>query len=265
MSMRVIAGRDFTWEDDTPTPRVAIISENLARRLFPNTSPVGRSIEVGAVPPKQAARIVGVVPDAALWKPRSGRALAVYTPLLQDPNAEDFQVDLRAAADPRSLIRPAQHVIESLGRHYALRTQTAQERLATVLFQERAIAVLATFFSIVALALASIGIYGVLSFSVARRTSEIGIRMALGARQSDVAHLVLRQLEVLLCIGIAGGILLAVTGSRLLTAQLFGVSAADPGTIALGAIILTAVALVAASIPATRAARTDPAASLRSE
>ncbi len=229
MGMRVIAGRDFTWEDDTPTPRVAIISENLAQRLFPNTSPLGRSIEIGAAPPRQAVRVVGVVPEAALWKPRSGRALAVYTPLLQDPNAEDFQVDLRAAADPRSLIRPAQRVIESLGRHYALRTQTARELLDTVLFQERAIAVLATFFGVVALALASIGIYGVLSFSIARRTSEIGIRMALGARQSDVARLILRQLVVVLCIGIAGGILLAVTGSRIFTAQLFGVSAADPG------------------------------------
>jgi predicted permease len=265
MGMRVSSGRDFTWEDDMPAPRAAVISENLARHLFPNTSPLGRSIEIGTTSPVRDVRIVGVVPDAALWKPRSGRPLAVYTPLLQDPNAEDFQLDLRVAADPRSLIRPARHVIELLGQHYALRTQTAGERLDTVLSQERAIALLATFFGVVAVALASIGIYGLLSFSVARRTSEIGIRIALGARQIDVAHLVVRQLVVVLCIGIAGGVLLAVTGARLFTAQLFGVSAADPGMIALGTVILTAAALTAASIPAARAARTDAAESLRSE
>ena len=234
MGMRVAAGRDFTWQDDGAAPRVAIVSEHVAERLFPNTSPLGRSIDISTTSPVRGLRIIGVVPDAALWTPRSGRVLAVYTPLLQDPDAEDFQLVLRATGDPRALARPVQRLIESFGQHYALRAQTAEERLDAVLFQERAIALLATFFGVVAVVLGSIGIYALLSFSVTKRTSEIGIRMALGARQIEIAGLVLRELAAVVSIGIAAGIVLTLAGSRLSATMLFGVSAADPGAITLG-------------------------------
>ena len=147
---------------------------------------------------------------------------------------EDFQLVLRATGDPRALARPVQRLIESFGQHYALRAQTAEERLDAVLFQERAIALLATFFGVVAVVLGSIGIYALLSFSVTKRTSEIGIRMALGARQIEIAGLVLRELAAVVSIGIAAGIVLTLAGSRLSATMLFGVSAADPGAITLG-------------------------------
>jgi predicted permease len=265
MGMRVVSGRDFTWADDARAPLVAVITENLARRLFPKVTAPGQMIDIGKSSPINNVRIVGVVPDAALWKPRSGRPLAVYTPLLQNPDAEDFQLVIRAASDPRALIRPAQRLIESLGQHYSLRTQTAEERMDVVLFQERAIAMLATFFGVVAVVLASIGIYGLLSYSVAVRTPEIGVRMALGARQVEVAGLVLREAMSLVAAGIAAGILLALAGSRLFATLFFGVSAADPWSIASMTAVMSAIALLAGSVPAVRAARTDPAASLRSE
>ena len=238
IGMHLLAGREFDWRDDERAPRVAIVSQSLARRLFPAQIPIGRRIDVTGQPNLMGMEIVGVVNSASLWMLKSHEPMAIYIPLMQDPTQNQSRIDIRTAADPLAVAPSARRVLESMGHHYPLSMQTLEERADLFLLQERLIAILSAFFAGLSLLLASVGLYGLMSYMVTRRTSEIGIRMALGAQPGDVLALILREVMWLVLAGIAVGIPAALAASHLVSGMLFGLSANDPATIALSAGIL---------------------------
>jgi predicted permease len=265
LGMRLLAGRDFSWHDDAKAPRVALVSESLARRLFPSGGAVGRRIRVGMDRERQDIEIVGVVNSASLWVVRNREPLAVYTPLGQARPGNQPQMVIRAAVDPASLAAPVRRTIEGMGHEYPLRIQTLREREDWALMQERLIGTLSSFFSGFALLLACVGLYGLVSYSVKSRTGEMGIRMALGAKPGSVLGLVIRESLTLVAVGILIGLPVAFAASRLVSKWLFGLSPADPLSMVAGASVLLAVALLASYVPARRAARIDPMEALRYE
>ncbi len=191
--------------------------------------------------------------------------MAFYQPTaLNYPYGEPL-LDVRTTIDPRSIKTEAERVVRSLGRQYSLRTMTVEERLDSYLSVQRLTALLAAFFGGLALLISSIGIYGLMSFHVARRTAELGIRLALGAQRGQVLSMVLRESLSIAIVGCVVGLAASVASAKLIQGILFGVSATDP--LILGAAVLTmlAVAVIAAFVPARRAASVDPVTALRVE
>jgi predicted permease len=265
LGMRLIAGRDFTWHDDAKAPRVALVSESLARRLFPSGGVLGQRIRVGMDREHQDIEIIGVVNSASLWVVRNREPLAVYTPLGQARHGHQPQMVIRAAVDPASLAASVRRTIEGMGHEYPLRIQTLRDREDLALMQERLIGALASFFSGFALLLACVGLYGLVSYSVKSRTGEMGIRMALGAKPASVLSMMIREVLTLVLAGILIGLPVAFAALRLVSKWLFGLSPADPLSMVAGASVLLAVALLAGYLPARRAARIAPMEALRHE
>jgi predicted permease len=262
IGMRVLAGREFDWRDDEKAPLVAIISESLARRLFPGRDAVGQRVNVNPGVNQKQMVIVGVVNSASLWRIQSREPAAIYIPLLQ-VGPTGSTLDIRAAGDPATVASAARKIVEGMGHEYPLYIQTLRERMDRATVDERMIAWLSAFFGGLAMLLAAIGLYGLMTYSVTRRTSEIGVRMALGAERGDVTGLVLREVFALVGVGILIGIPAALAASKWIAGMLFGLSPTDPATIAFATAVLLAVALFAGYIPARQAARTDPMAALR--
>ncbi len=263
IGMRLLEGREFSWRDDERAPRVAILSQSLAKKLFPNESPLGKMIEVEAK--RSPLQVVGVVNSASLWRVQSHAPMAVYLALMQKPDYNQPSADIRTAADPSAIFSAARKAVENLRLQYPLDVETLEARTREMLISERMIAMLSAFMGGLALLLSAIGLYGLMSYVVTRRTSEIGTRMALGARTSDVLRLILRDVVLLVAVGIAVGIPSALAASRLIVGMLFGLSAADPLVIASSIFVLLGVALLAGYWPARRASRIDPVSALRAE
>jgi predicted permease len=262
IQMRLLAGRDFEWRDDVTNPPGVIVSESLARQLFPNSNPIGQKIDIDT---EKGFEIIGVVNNASLWKPQSREPMAVYYSLMQQPEYNQPQISIRVAGDPMAIAPTARRILASMGNHWALAAQTLEARSDRFLSAERMIALLSTFFGGLALLLASVGLYGLMSYAITRRTSEIGIRMALGAQRGNVIRLILREVSWLVLAGLAVGIPIALAASRLVSGLLFGISATDSVTITSSAAILLTAALFAGYLPARRASRIDPMTALRSE
>jgi predicted permease len=260
--MRLLAGREFDWHDGEAAQPVAIISESLSRRLFPSENPIGKTLDFGS---RKGIEIVGVVNSASLWMPQSREPMAVYLAFLQQPTYNSSFIDIRTTGDPAAVQPAARRVLESLGHHFVLRAETIEQRAGTFLATERMIAMLSSFFGGLALLLASVGLYGLMSYAVARRTSEIGLRMALGAQPATVLRLIFKEVMLLVLAGMAIGIPVALTASRLVSGMLFGVAGNDPWTIGLSSAVLVVVAMLAGYVPARRASRIDPMIALRSE
>lgn len=265
MGMRLLAGREFEWRDDEKAPRVLIVSESLARRLFHDESPIGRRVDIAGGHEYKGLRIVGVVNSASLWMVQSREPEAAYLSMMQEPGYNQSMVDIRTSVDPRAITQSASRALESMGHHFALRTQTLEERVDAVLTTERMTSMLATFFGVLALLLASIGLYGVLSYSLIRRTSEIAIRMALGARRADVVALMVWEVMVPVVGGVSVGVFGALATSRMMTSLLFELSGSDPATLALSVVVMLGTAALAGYLPAHRASRVDPMTALRQE
>lgn len=264
VGMRVLSGREFDWRDagESTTP-VAILSESLAERLFPNQNPIGQKIDFGLW--LKGVQIVGIVNSASIWRPQSYRPMAVYRPILQAGDLGYSLADIHTSGDPSALRSAAERTVESLGHHYSLRTQTLEQRADMFLTEERMTAMLSDFFGGLALLLASVGLYGLMSYAITRRTSEIGVRMALGAGTGNVLTLVLREVMWLALAGIAIGVPAALAASRWVSGMLFGLSPTDPAIIASAAAVLLAVATLAGYLPARRASRIDPVTALRAQ
>ncbi len=265
LRMRVLEGRQFSWRDDGANKKVVIVSRSLAQTLFPAANAVGQHVRIGVAPEHQNLEIVGVVNSASLWMVQSHEPAAFYIPLLQEPEYDEPAVDIRASGDPTALSPAVRRILASMGKQYPLSMESLNHRLDRILVRERIIASLAAFFGPLALLLACIGLYGLMSYTVTRRTSEIGIRIALGARGSDMIRMVLTQAFLIAAAGIAVGVAAALGASRFAQGMLFGLPPNDPVTISLAAAVLLATTLAAGYLPARRAAAVDPIEALRRE
>lgn len=266
MGIRLLSGRDFGWDDDNHHPPVAIVSRSLAEHLFPNGSAIGRRIRFSFMPQYRALEVVGIADDARLlhFRDTQEAASVLYLPLLQDPTpSEGGNLLIRTREAPMAAERSITQVIDSFGDEYAVRMETVSQVRSQVLATEEGTAALSALFAGLALLLASIGLYGLMSYTVNRRTNEIGIRMALGAQRQTVRWMVLRQSLVLVVLGALIGIPCALGAGRLIAGMLFGVSPTDLGTFAIAFLLLLSVAIAAGYVPARRAMRVDPMVALR--
>jgi predicted permease len=259
----LVSGRDFTDRDTPQSPRVAIISESVARRYFANQSPLGKRLGYQTAD----TEIVGVVRDARPTLHAEPNAM-VYFPTRQPPNftASPHAVAVRVAGDANIAVSAVRAAIQRAAPALLLDSVvTMATALDRDIARERLIAYLASSFAFVALLLACIGLYGVLSYTVTRRTQEIGVRMALGARPADLISMVIGDGSRVVVAGIAAGVLAAMMVGRLVTTLLAGVTSFDPITLIAVAVTLVFVSLLAAYMPARRASRIDPATALRTE
>jgi predicted permease len=264
MGIPLRLGRDFSAQDGAGAPKVAIINETLARDFFGNGNPLGRRIGVGEKPERE---IIGVIKDTKYRDLKKEAPRTVYVPVAQSTTVgAELTLHVRTAGEPKNLIAAIRREVGTLDKNlpvYNVRTFT--ELVAQSIYRERLIATLSGFFGLLALLLASLGLYGVMSYSVARRTREIGIRLALGAQKSDVLKLVVRQGMALVLIGAGLGMVAARALTRVLAKLLYGISATDPLTFVIISLALVGVALLACYLPARRATKVDPLTSLRYE
>jgi hypothetical protein len=267
MGMRLLAGREFQWSDQPGSPAVAVISESLAKALFPRGNAVGRSIRIGTRREDQDRQIVGVVNSASLWLIRTHEPMAVYVPLAQSVHLSYLSplLDVWTVGDPSALAGAVRRAIESKGRQFVVRSESLGNRIDGVLTNDRLIAGFSAFLGALAMLLAGIGLYGLMSYQVTRRTGEMGIRIAIGASPASVLLLILRDGGTLVLAGLVAGLMGTLALARMAEVILFGLSGADPLTLAASAAALFGVTLVAAYLPARRAAAVDPLQALRSE
>jgi putative ABC transport system permease protein len=268
LGIPLLRGRTFTDADDEKAPLVGMINAVTARRFFPKEDPVGKRFMFGHPSAKNAPKwctIVGVVSDTKLYGLANPARLEVYVPLRQDA-ASEMTLLVKSGADPAALTSAIREAVQSIDKDQPLfAISTMKELVSNSVATRRMTLVLLGLFSGLALVLGGIGIYGVISYSVAQRTHEIGIRMALGAPRRDVFRLVVGQGLKLAGIGIAIGIAGALGLARLMSSLLYGISATDFETFAGVSILLALVALLACFIPAQRAMRVDPTVALRHE
>jgi putative ABC transport system permease protein len=247
--------------DDENAPRVAVINATMAERYWPGREPVGARFQQGDT----WLTVVGVVRNATLRDLTESPSPWFFLPVLQ-AYRPDTTLIVRSAADPASLARPLAETVADLDPTLALfGLRTLQLHIGASDFRQRAGSQILGLFGVIGLALAAIGLYGLLAFAVAERTREIGIRMALGGARGDILRLVLGRGLTLTLTGLALGVALAAALSRLLASLLIGVDPWDPVTFAGVAGLLAAVAVLACALPARRAAHVDPIVALRSE
>jgi predicted permease len=264
MGTPILMGRDILASDDQTAPRVAVISQGLAKKLF-DGNPIGREISFD---PKfeKPMRVVGVAADARYSHLRREAPPTVYVPYAQETPVQSMTFEVRTAVHPPSLtpaVRRAVAEIDPLLPIGDVRTQEQQLERASA--RERTFAVLASFFSAVAISLAAIGLYGVLAYAVVRRTSEFGIRMALGATVAQVRWLVVRGALSVILAGVTVGIPAALAVTSFVKSLMYGVEPHDPWSIVLAVTAMLAAGLLAAWIPGRRASKADPAVALRYE
>jgi predicted permease len=255
-------GRDFSEQDAADSQRVAIINETLARRFWPGRDPIGQRMLVGGINAK-AAEIIGVAADVHQGLEGNVWPETVYTAFSQNPQGAAM-LAVRTAGDPLALTPAIREQVQDLDRDQPITgVRSMEELLELAVGPRRLLAPLLATFAGVALLLALVGIYGVIAYSVAQRTRELGIRRALGAQHQHILRLVVGQGLMLAAAGVALGIGGAFASTRVMKALLFHVSATDPLTFAGIGVAFLLVALAASYLPARRAARVDPMAALR--
>ena len=272
MGIELIRGRVFTAQDTRDSQRVVIINDVLAQRYFPNEDPLGKRLKQS--PESPSLEIVGIVRHVEHYNLDGQTSVQPQfytdfnqTPLQTLPNSVGYiNLLVRTEVEPLSLASAVRAQVAALNKDQAVSgVRTMEQIVAQSVAARRFSMLLLTVFAVVALALASLGIYGLMSYAVAQRTREIGVRMALGAEVSDVLKLVIGQGMKLVFVGVALGLVASVALTRTMKTLLFGVSATDPVTFAAIALLLTAVALLACFVPARRAARVNPMIALRGE
>ena len=267
MEIPALRGRSFTEQDGVNDQRVAIVNREMASRIWPGADPLGQRLTFGD-PTKPTAKwmtVVGVVGDVRGSNLGNEPEMELYCSQYQTPSSAAALV-VRTASDPLSLVAPVRRALQEIDGDLPLdKVQTMEQVVSSSLAQNRVKTVLLGIFAALALVLAAVGIYGLVSFSVAQRVHEIGIRIALGARRAEVLAMIVRQGMKLVAIGLVAGLGGAFASSRLLADQVYRVSVVDPLTYIGVPIVLTAVALLANWLPARRATRVDPQEALRSE
>ena len=277
MGIPIVMGRDFTVKDaqrikhgpdkDDTSPATIMINEAFARKFFAGRNPIGLHIGFGSDPgTKTDMEIIGLVKDVKYTNLRDQIPVQAFIPYLADEHVGGMTVYLRTTADPRQIMSIVRQKVRRLDPNIPIfDMRTTEQQLDLSLRTERLVASLSTVFGFLATLLAVIGLYGVMAYMVARRTREIGIRMALGAVQGNVIWMVMREVLLVIAAGVVIGIPLAIGLSQLVRSQLYGLSPHDPITLAAAALVLAIVACLAGFVPAYRASRIDPTRALRYE
>jgi putative ABC transport system permease protein len=266
LEIRLMRGRGFTHADQENVPRVAMVNATLAQRLFPGTDPIGKRFMFGNEPSRATwVTIVGVLADTKMYGLANPARLEVYVPFRQSAS-NGMVLLVKSAQEPTALVSAIRGIVASIDKEQPIfRIATMQEVVNASVSTRRITLILLGLFSALALVLAGIGIYGVISYSAAQRSREIGIRMALGAQRRDVMRLVLAQGGKISAAGIVIGSAASVELTRLMAKLLYSVSVVDPATFAVVAFVLALIAMVASYIPARRTLRVDPLIALRQE
>ncbi|HVG21093.1 MAG TPA: ABC transporter permease [Blastocatellia bacterium] len=263
LGVPLLKGRDFTDADRENAPLVVIINETMANRFWPNQDALGKRFKFFG--DKTYREVAGIASDSKVNSLTEQRRAYVYLPMLQEYSPQ-VNIEVRTLGDPKNMVAALRSEVKALDPNISvLNVETLNDRVGASLQGERSQASLLGVAGLLALLLASIGLYGVMAYSVAQRTREIGIRMALGASRRDVLGLVLRQGASLISVGVVIGLGAAFAFTRMLASSLFGVTAADPLTFAGTSALLVAVALLATYFPARRATKVDPIIALRYE
>jgi predicted permease len=264
LGLERLAGRNFAHQDTAAGLQVTILNESMARHFFGSESPLGRHFEAWGV----SREIIGVVRDAKYQSPREQGRLMFYLPFRQQLRrlSQTMCLAVRTDGNPFGLAASIRQELRNIDASLpALRVETVEDQLNELLSADRLIATLSGFFSGLAVLLACLGLYGVMAYTTARRTNEIGIRMALGATRGAVLKMVLRGSLVMVVAGVAIGLPLTLAATRMISARLFGISPTDPFTIGAATLLLMAVAALAGFLPAQRASQVDPMVALRYE
>jgi predicted permease len=268
MGIPLLAGRGFDGRDTPTSPKVAVINETMAHRFFPEGSAIGRHFALGETPDHPGElEVVGVVKDAKYDRLTEGPQMAAYFPCTQNPGFYgNFIVRYAPGIDPRAIISATRGAIAGINPSILVdRVSSLEEQVNDSIATQTLIARLSSFFGIIAVFLACIGIYGLLSYSVARRSSELGIRLALGARSGMLRWMILRESFVLLALGLAIGVPAALASTRVLKSLLYELSPLDPLSISIAIAAVVLMTFAAAWIPARRATRINPMQALRAE
>jgi predicted permease len=264
--MTGLRGRDFEWADHARSPAVGIVNESLATRLFPSGDAIGQDVQTTQLGTITRLTIVGVVPDAPIGRIDEPHTPVVFRPLMQDLSRAFVPLaHLRVDGDVAAARDGYVAAVNALGRHEVRALFTMDQHVRDALLQQRLVAGTSTAAAVLALALASIGIFALLAFSVTARVREFGIRMSVGATRPAILRMILRDGLVVVIAGVMLGAALALGGARFVRALLYGVSATDPSTQLYAAMIFVVVGVAAALLPALRASRVDPAVALRHE
>jgi putative ABC transport system permease protein len=266
LRMPFVAGRDFNGGDTATAPMVAIIDQTAARRFFPDLDPVGRTFWIDGIAgqPGPPIEVVGIVRDAKYQSLREQTHPTVFFPATQAPDllmADAFE--LRTAIRPTALISSVQAAVASVNSGISLEFHTLAQQVSDSMVQERLLAQLSGFFGSLALLLALIGLYGTVSYLVAQRQREFGIRMALGAEPGSILQLIMRDVISFVAAGLLAGIAMSLAATRLLQQLLFRIGPRDTVTLAVAVAALSVVALVAGYFPGRRASKVDPIVALR--
>jgi predicted permease len=266
MQTPILRGREFTADDRDGKSKVAIVNQSMARHIFGDADPIGRFVSIPDYRGDESwLQIVGEVRDVKVHDLRESSTLMLYVPLFQAPEG-GATFEIRTAMDPayaQTAVLGAVKDIDSRLPVYSVKSLADQ--LDDSLVEERLVASLSSLFGVLALLLTCVGLYGLLAYTVNRRTSEIGIRMALGAERGRIAWMILRETLLLVACGLAIGVPAAVFVSRLIATQLFGLKPGDPVTFLSASAVMIAVTMMASYLPARRAASVDPMQALRSE
>jgi predicted permease len=268
MGIPLVLGRGLSERDDESAPRVAVINQTMATRSFPGEDPIGKRLGFNGVQHNREIEIVGVVSDAKYSTLRGRTPATLYFPYKQQASSFGGQMnfEVRTAGDPTAIVGAIREAVSEVDKNLPLFDITTQRRqIEHSLAQERLFASLSSFFGLLALLLACIGLYGVMSYAVARRTNEIGIRMALGATAPRVTRMVMGETMLMVFIGVVIGLGAALASTQLIESMLFGLAPRDPLTISSATVLMIAVAGVAGYLPARRASRVDPMVALRYE
>jgi predicted permease len=268
LGLPLVAGREFDRRDTPAGPPVALVNQTFVRSFFPDGNALGRRLGFGDDASAATIEIVGVVGDARYVDPKEKPTRTVILPLLQATDQTAFTSDLevRTTLDPEGVIPALRRAVTEVDPRVPIASVVTLDRqIADARHTDTLFAQLVGGFGALALVLACVGLYGVVSQAVARRTNEVGIRMALGASRRDILMMILREAGGLVGVGLIIGLPASALASRLIAAQLFGVGAADPPTLGLASAVLASIAILAGYVPARRASRLDPNAALRTE
>ena len=266
MGIGVLRGRTFNWQDNADAPRVAVVSQNLAEKLFPHGDAIGQLIDFPSEPKWKTVQIVGIVADASIYDVRKHVPPTIYVASIQYGDYSGWsQLMVRTSVAPALVERSIQETVRSLGHEYVPTIGTVAADINHSLLQERITAMLSGFFGVLALLIVGIGLFGLMAYNVARRTRELAIRLALGAQRKSLMRMILRETFTLVSMGLAIGLPCGLAATRVIAHLFFGVTSYDPLTLAIVTSALLAVGTLACYIPARRAMKVDPMVALRYE